>query len=623
MSDLGATYLGDNRCCFRVWAPNAQRVELHLFPDGAPDRSSHDQFIQMISQSKGYHEVTVNDVTPGARYMFRLDGDQEYPDPASRFQPEGVHEPSQVVEARFEWQDHLWTGLPLSKYIIYELHVGSFTGEGTFEAVIPHLDMLVELGVTAVEIMPVAQFPGSRNWGYDGAYPYAVQNSYGGPVGLKRLVDACHQAGLAVILDVVYNHMGPEGGYLGNFGPYFTERYQTGWGSAINYDGPHSDEVRHFFIQNALYWLTEFHFDALRLDAVHSIFDPLAQPFVQELAETVERQGLRLGRRTYLIAESALNNPRLIQPPERGGYGLDAQWNDDFHHAFEARLIGDRSRYSCAFGSLQDIVRACSEGYVYTGQYSALRQRRHGRPPELAEGYRFVIFLQNHDQVGNRPQGSRLHHMISLDEYKVAVSLMLLSPFTPLLFMGEEYGETAPFYYFVSFSDPALVKAVQEGRQQEMAELYGWEGELYDPQAESTLRASRLNHHLRREGEHRVLFDFYKELIRLRRELPALASLNLAATAATAWEREQALVLRRWRGEHEAYLICSFNREEVTLSLPLPSGRWRKRLDSALPAWLGQGQASPEVLESDGEVQFRLSPNSCSLWVRNHDVEGL
>ena len=370
-TDLGANYFGRG-CSFHVWAPRTQRLDLQLL---GPE--SHRR-IPMQPTERGYFQTSVAGLASGSLYLYCLDNGQQRPDPASRFQAEGVHGPSQIVDLHFDWQDQSWKGLPLEDYLIYELHVGTFTNEGTFDAAISQLDALRELGITAVELMPVAQFPGNRNWGYDGVYPYAVQNSYGGPLGLKRLVQACHERGLAAILDVVYNHLGPEGNYLGEFGYYFTDRYRTPWGDAINFDGPHSDEVRRFFIENALYWITEFHFDALRLDAVHAIFDHSARPFLAELSEAVHRRGEELQRLVYLIPESSLNDVRLIRPREQGGCGCDAQWNDDFHHSLHTLLTGERTGYYQDFGTIEHLVKSLREGYVYTGQYSQYRQRRHG-----------------------------------------------------------------------------------------------------------------------------------------------------------------------------------------------------------------------------------------------------
>jgi maltooligosyltrehalose trehalohydrolase len=368
---LGATYSGNGRCRFLVWAPLVSRVDLHVV-------SPADRTFPLEKDRQGYHRATLDDIGSGSLYFYRLDGERERPDPASRFQSQGIHGPSQVVDLYFPWEDRDWTGPPLEEYIIYELHVGTFTARGTFNALIPHLDELRDLGITAVELMPVAQFPGSRNWGYDGAYPFAVQDSYGGPEGLKSLVDACHRKGLAVVLDVVCNHLGPEGNHLGDFGPYFTERYKTLWGAALNFDGPYSDHVRRFFIENAVYWMSEFHIDALRLDALHAILDISARPFIEELAASFHEKARQLGRRAYLFGESSANDARLIRQPESGGYGLDAQWNDDFHHSLHTLLTGERAGYYRDFGKIRHLVKAFREGFVYSGQYSEYRRRSHG-----------------------------------------------------------------------------------------------------------------------------------------------------------------------------------------------------------------------------------------------------
>ncbi|WP_338833092.1 Malto-oligosyltrehalose trehalohydrolase [Moorella humiferrea] len=605
---LGATYLGQGRCRFRLWAPLAREVAVRIV---APTER-----VEFLNPGeRGYYEGEMEGVEPGSLYYYILDG-QKLPDPASRFQPQGVHGPSQVMAKEdFLWSDTGWRGPIMEELIFYELHVGTFTPEGTFEAVIPHLGTLTALGVTAVELMPVAQFPGSRNWGYDGVFPFAVQASYGGPDGLRRLVNACHGHGLAVFLDVVYNHLGPEGNYLARFGPYFTERYRTPWGPALNFDGPGSDEVRRFFIENALYWLIEFHIDGLRLDAVHAIMDNSAMPFLEELASAVKDAGERLGRRVYLIAESDLNDPRLIRPSSFGGYDLDAQWCDDFHHALHALLTGERNGYYRDFGSLGSMARALKTGYVYTGQYSAYRQRRHGRHPHLTRGDRLVVFVQNHDQVGNRARGERLSVLVPFARLKLAAAVVLLSPFIPLLFMGEEYAETAPFLYFTSHSDPQLAAAVREGRRQEFAD-HNWEGEVPDPQEEATFLDSRLNFNLRRQGRHGVLWEFYRQLIQLRRQLSPLAELNLENMEVIAYEQERVLFVRRWSDDSEVSLIFSFNDGSRDLTLPLPPGRWQKRLDAAEERWLGDGSPAPAMVVSPGEVQIAVSPWSCLLYER-------
>ncbi len=605
---LGATYLGNRRCRFLVWAPFADKVEVRLT---APD----ERVLSLERDGKGYHRTIVENVTPGSLYFYRLNGKTEHPDPASRFQPQGVHGPSQVVDSNFSWEDEGWTGPPLEDYIIYELHTGTFTTEGTFTAIIPHLDMLRELGVTALELMPVAQFPGNRNWGYDGVYPFAVQESYGGPEGLKQLVDTCHRQGMAVILDVVYNHLGPEGNYLADFGPYFTGRYQTPWGRALNFDGPDSDEVRRFFIENALYWIREFHVDALRLDALHSILDMSPFTFIEELAHSVHNEAKNLKRKVYVVGESAANDVRLIRDVTAGGYGLDAQWNDDFHHAVHVLLTGEKAGYYQDYGKFRQLVKAFKEGFVYSGQYSAYRRRRHGTSSEDIPARRFVVFTQNHDQVGNRAQGDRLSGLVSFEKLKLAAALYLLSPFVPLVFMGEEYGETTPFPYFISHSEPALIEAVRRGRREEFA-AFRWQGEIPDPQNEATFESACLNHRLRHESQHRTLFAYYQELIRLRREVPALRNPDKKAMKVTGDEKAKILWLHRWQPGSEAVIIYNCGEGESAVSLPVPEGRWQRRFDSAEAAWGGGGSSIPETLQSKGEITIKGKPASAVLFIK-------
>jgi len=609
---LGAIYLGGDRCQFRVWAPLLQKVEVHII-------SPRERIISLENEEFGYHSAIAEGVKPGDRYLYRLNGQKERPDSASRFQPEGVHGPSQVVDPHFPWEDENWFGLPLRDYVMYELHVGTFTAEGTLEAIIPHLDELRELGITAVELMPVAQFPGSRNWGYDGVFPFAVQNSYGGPEDLKHLVKACHRRGLAVVLDVVYNHLGPEGNYLWDFGPYFSDRYKTLWGSTINLDGPYSDAVRRFFIENALYWVTEFHIDALRIDAVHAIMDFSAHPFLEELASAVHDRAERLNRRIYLIAESALNDTRVIRSRELGGYGLDAQWNDDFHHALHTLLTGERRGYYQDFGQLRDLAKAFREGFVYSGEYSHYRRRRHGNSSRDVPAGRFVVCAQNHDQVGNRMRGERLSELVCLERMKLAAGVVLLSPFIPLLFMGEEYGETAPFPYFVSHSDADLVEAVRRGRREEFA-AFGWPDEPPDPQDEATFQKAQLNHGLRHEGHHRVLLEFHKELIRLRKSIQALACLSKDDMDVLGYEREKVLVIRRWSTGGEAVMVFHFDGLSATRCISLPEGRWKKCFDSVDERWQGPGSQVPPEIISDGEVALSLPPHAFVLFIKEREL---
>jgi maltooligosyltrehalose trehalohydrolase len=610
---LGAVYLGGGRCRFRVWASRRRKVELHL-------TAPRDRVVPMEPRPHGYFEVTLDGVEPGSRYLYRLDGEVERPDPASRSQPTTVHEPSQVVDPSFPWTDRHWRGLPLDRYVFYELHAGTFTPEGTFEAAIPHLGELAELGVTAVELMPVAQFPGRRGWGYDGVYPFAPQNSYGGPAGLKRLVDACHAHGLAVVLDVVYNHFGPEGGYLAEFGHYFTDRYKTPWGQAVNVDGAKSDEVRRFLTENALYWVHEFHLDALRLDAVHAIHDETAVPFLAELAQVIGRHAADLNRHVHLIAESDLNDPRVVRPPELGGLGLDAQWSDDFHHCVFTMVAGERSHYHRDFHEFDLLASAYERGYAYTGQFSATRERRHGVAPPDLPGRRFVICAQNHDQAGNRKFGERLAALAPFEGQKLAAAAVLLAPYLPLLFMGEEYGEEAPFQFFTDFSDPALAAAVREGRKREFA--HAGEDDPPDPQSEGTFLRSKLDRGLRQSGRHRVLWDFYRELLRVRRQTPALRFPDKDRMRVLPFPEHRTLAVTRWDGGDEVVTAMNFGEEPAAVRVPLPGGTWERLLDSAEERWLGPGPAAPAMLASKGDVVLALQPTSCAVYALRPESGG-
>jgi maltooligosyltrehalose trehalohydrolase len=598
---LGAHPTAGGRCRFGVWAPRAQRVQVHLV-----DLQRREP---LEPAGRGYHVGELDDVPPGSRYLFQLDGGPERPDPASRCQSDGVHGPSTVLEPTFPWTDAGWSGRPLDEYVIYELHVGTFTTEGTFGAATRHLDELRDLGVTAVELMPLAQFPGDRNWGYDGVFPFAVQWSYGGPAGLKGFVDACHRHGLAAILDVVYNHLGPEGNYLPEFGDYLSPSHSTPWGSALNFDGPGSDEVRHFFSSNALMWLEEFHFDALRLDAVHAMVDTSARPFLAELAEQVEECSRAQGRSMFLIAESDLNAPRLVRPRAAGGYALDGQWADDFHHALHALLTGERHGYYVDYGEPGQLVRAMRDGFVFQGQHSSYRRRRHGDSTAGLPGNAFVVYAQNHDQIGNRMQGDRLAATLSPRDLRLAAGVVLLSPFVPLLFMGEEYGETAPFPFFVSHGDPALLSAVREGRRREFARFH-WSGEPPAPGARATFLSARLNRALKERSPHRELLAFYKELLSLRRELPPLARPSREQSRVTSFEEQHALVLRRWEQEEEALVVIALGSTPVTIPVPAPGGHWRKRLDSSDTRWGGSGSIVPDSLSSEGRLELEIGPRA-------------
>jgi maltooligosyltrehalose trehalohydrolase len=544
--------------------------------------------LRMKKAGGGYWTAFARGLGAGARYKYAVNGRDERPDPASVFQPEGVHGPSEAVDhSAFSWSDAAWRGLPPEKMIIYELHPGTFTATGDFAGVGSRIPYLKGLGVNAVELMPVAQFPGSRNWGYDGVYPYAPQNTYGGPEGLKRLVDACHRAGLAVIMDVVYNHLGPEGNYLGAYGPYFTDRYRTPWGDAVNYDGQGSPAVREYFIGAALAWFRDYHIDALRLDAVHGIFDSGAKHFLAELSERTRDLSRLLGRRLSLIAESDLNDVRALDAAPRG-WGMDAQWSDDFHHALHALLTGERGGYYEDFGGFGQLAKAFSEGFVYDWAWSPHRGRRHGSSSAGLHTGKFVVCSQNHDQVGNRLLGERLSVLAGERRLRLAAGAVVLSPYIPMLFMGEEYAEKNPFLYFVSHGDPALVKAVREGRKREFA-AFGWKKEPPDPQGEGTFAASRLDWERAGRGRHAATLDLYKRLIALRRSEPSLGCARRKDVSVKT-EGKTISVFRR-RGRSSSAVVYNFGRSAVRPVLP--PGRWKPVLDSE-----GRPAAAPLSPES-------------------------
>ena len=614
--DLGARPVGSSIVHFRVWAPHVKQVSLDLLGSSQGHRGTS---VQMHPCERGYFEATVSGIQSGARYRYVLDGQKSRPDPASRFQPDGVHGPSAVIDPKaFRWSDDRWPGMPIERFILYELHVGTFTREGTFHAIIPLLDYLQnDVGITAIELMPVAQFPGSRNWGYDGAFPFAVQSSYGGPEGLQTFVNACHERGIAVVLDVVYNHLGPEGNYLGDFGPYFTDRYRTPWGCAINYDGPDSDEVRAYVINNARYWVTEFHVDALRLDATHSIFDSSACHILRELTEAVHAEAERLGRSIHVIAESDLNDIRVIAPIANGGYGLDGQWNDDFHHALHTVLTGERAGYYEDFGRLDLLSTALKDGFVYSGQRSCFRRRRHGsssisRPPS-----QFVVYAQNHDQVGNRAGGERLSALVPREALKAAAAAYLLAPNIPLLFMGEEYGETAPFQYFIDHGDPVLVEAVRKGRRAEFSS-FGWSGEVPDPQDSATFERSRVHPGPQTQSDRAQLLRWYHRLIALRKSVQALGSAQTGEHEHHVWieEPEQVLFLhRRALNSRAALVILSFNRAQTSVTLQKPLGTWELIVDSSDLEFGGSGSNIVPAIVVIGEQGQTISMPTCGVAV--------
>jgi maltooligosyltrehalose trehalohydrolase len=573
---------------FRVWAPHAQRLAVRL-ADGAEHA--------LEPEGDGTFAAHVAGVTTGADYQLVLDGDRALPDPTSRWQPHGVHGASRVVDpGAFPWSDAGWRGLSaIADYVIYELHVGTFTPAGTFDAVIPQLPRLRALGITAIELLPVAAFPGSRNWGYDGVHLYAPQHSYGGPEGLRRLVDAAHAHGIAVVLDVVYNHLGPEGNYLDAFGPYFTERYQTPWGRAVNYDGPDAAPVRRHVVENARHWIAEYHVDALRLDAIHGIFDGSPRHVLAELTEVVRADGEAMGRRVHLIAESDLNDARVVRPTREGGLGFDAQWADDLHHAVHATLTGERRGYYEAFGELTQLRGALADPFVRPARASLLPDAHDGsaRAADVPRD-RFVVCLQNHDQVGNRATGDRIATLVPFARQKLGAATVLLSGYVPLLFMGEEYGETHPFLYFVSHSDAALVEAVREGRRREFAD-FAWGGEVPDPQAVDSFTRSTLADEATRTPEQRAMQTLYGDLLALRAGERALrpGAATVQATDGDGWVR---WTLTPHEGGRVVCVVANFG--DSTRAVPLPDGAaWTGVLSTDAAAYGGSG---PDLPAPDG-----------------------
>lgn len=596
-----------SRCQFLVWAPFQDEISVHLV-------EPRDEVVAMTPLDNGYFTVEIDGVEAGARYFYRFADGEDRPDPASSFQPEGVDGPSEVIDPDgYTWADGDWRGVPRKRLVFYELHVGTYTQAGTYEALLEHLDEIADLGVTAIELMPLAQCSGERNWGYDGVFPFAPQHAYGRPEDVKRLVDACHARGMAVIHDVVFNHIGPEGNYLPYYGPYHSQRYSTPWGPALNYDGPDSDEVRRYFIESAMRWISDYHFDGFRLDAIQLISDKSAQPFMQVLTDEIHELGTDLGRHVHVTAESLMNDPRVINPRLLGGFGMDAEWNDDFHHALIAYLTGEKTGYYADFGSFSDVTTAYRSGFVYTGRKLSFRGALHGDIPRLYTGDRLIVFSQNHDRVGNRAQGDRLSTMMPFELQKVVAATVLLSPYLPMLFMGEEYGETSPFQFFVDFSDPTLIEAVRAGRKSEFA-MFEWQGEISDPQDPATFERSKLHHELARKSPHRELRAFYRELLRLRREHPVFDVLSMRDQDVVQYQAQRVLMVRRWSQTSQLCIVHAFGRGRQTVTLPLPEGRWRKVLDSASECWAGAGMLSPDEMHSDGEIALALEAMSCVVY---------
>ncbi len=599
---LGHTYLGDGNCRFRIWAPNAETLELMVV-------SKNNRREALQKNKDGYWYLETSGIFPGDRYFYVINNELERPDPVSHLQPDGVHGPSEIVDHTFDWNDQNWKGVPLEEYVIYEIHVGTFTPEGTFEAIIPRLDELKDLGITAIELMPVAQFPGDRNWGYDGVSFFAPQHSYGGPNGLKALVDACHQKGLALVLDVVYNHFGPEGNYLGDFCPYYTEKYNTPWGRSNNFDDAYNQDVRHFFYQNLVNWMANYHIDAFRLDAVHAIVDMSAYPFLKELAELVHAYSISDGRKYYVISESDLSDSRILRPGCECGFDHDAQWLDDIHHCIHTLLTGEKSGYYADYGKMEHLAKAIKESYVYSGQFSAHRKHRHGNSAEGLSGRHFIVSTQTHDQVGNRMLGERLTALVSQEALRLAIATVAVSPYIPMLFMGEEYAEPSPFLYFTSHGDPNLVQGVRQGRKDEF-KAFKWLGEPPDPQDEQTFLSSKLQWDKRLEGKHHLMWLFYKKLLSLRKTIPALSNLSKENLEVQFKEEERLMILKRWENQDRVLCLLNYNEHNLTTLVETGHALGQKLLDSYDTTWQHnsgflQQTTLPEEIHPNQEVQLK------------------
>ncbi len=596
-------------CLFRVWAPMADSVRLVLFPGHRTEK--------MEKQDFGYWEKSLDRIEPGTRYKYMIDNGGSYPDPASLSQPEGVHGPSELIRLDdFNWTDEDWENIPLSEMIIYELHTGTFSPGGNFEGISARLDYLKDLGINAIELMPVAQFSGSRNWGYDGVYPFAVHDTYGGATGLMKLVNDCHRKGLAVILDVVYNHFGPEGNYLSEFGPYFSENYSTPWGKPVNFDGPHSDPVRLFIIQNAIMWCRDFHIDGLRLDAVHAIYDFSATHILQELADNLKNLSQETGQAHYMIAESNLNDVRYISPAKKGGLGLDAQWSDDFHHAVHTLATDEKSGYYADFGQASQLSKAIKDVFVFDGQYSEFRKKIYGNSAEHNPGGQFVIFNQNHDQIGNRKFGERLISLTDFESAKLFAGTMCLTPNIPMLFMGEEYGERNPFLYFVSHLDQELNQQVRKGRENEFDSFYNDEKSAPDPASPETFENSKLSWQYQDNDEQLAMLEYYKELIHLRKNHPVMRitdkeNLNVQ-------EENRVFLLERWQGDKRIFACLNFTADDQLLTVPGEITEQLKMIiDSSSTRWKGPGGSSPEILTAHD--QFAV-PGKTIVVYSNHSI---
>ena len=548
---------------FRVFAYQKEKVSLLL-------QTKHGEKIIPMEQEEAHiYSTVVEGLGLDLLYKFRIENEGNYPDPYSNYQPQGVHGFSQIIDhASYSWNDKEWKGIDLDKLIIYELHTGTFSPEGTFRGVVNKLDYLLELGINAIELMPVTQTPGRWNWGYDGANLFSVNKNYGTPDDLKYLVDTCHQKGIGVILDVVYNHLGPEGNYLPVYGPYFTEKHKTAWGAAVNYDDNFSEYTRAMVLENIRFWLEEYHIDCLRLDAIHTIMDESSRHILQEMSSTAKEVSQKTGRKIFLIAETDENDVKVINPPEKGGYGIDAQWMDDFHHIIHSFLTGEKGGYYQDYGRLEGLEKAF-KNYLYTGEFSQFWQKNRGTDASQNPGYQFVVSLQNHDQVGNRARGGRISALVDFHFLKAAAGLIFLSPYIPLLFMGEEYAEKNPFLFFTDYEDSELQSAVSEGRRKEFKD-FNWD-EIPDPQNEQSFFNSKLTPRENWTKENQWIFNFYRDLINLRKKHPALMHLEKENTEARVNSEQKIVEVKRWNNDKKLRALINMGEEEIPLEVT--SGR--------------------------------------------------
>jgi maltooligosyltrehalose trehalohydrolase len=606
--NLGITFDSNNGLAqVKVWAPNTSSLKIEI-----PGKNL---VIPLKPEERGRWMLHSEKIAPGDRYRFILDDEKKYPDPVSLSQLDGVHGLSEAVDlSLYKWRDSSWNNHALAEYIIYEAHTGAFTPDGTLTAIIDKIPHLKSLGITAVEIMPVAQFPGSRNWGYDGVFPFAVQNSYGGYKALQQLVDACHQQNIAVILDVVYNHLGPEGNILGIYGPYFTDNYKTPWGHAINFDDSGCDGVRHFYIENALMWLRDFHIDALRLDAVHAIKDLGAKHFLTELADRVSELEKNRGRPYYLIAECDLNDPKYIQGKSECGYGMHAQWIDEFHHALRVTAGEKATGYYSDFTGIKDLAKSYNGAYVYDGLFSKYRNKTFGASASHLSAEKFIVFSQNHDQIGNRMKGERTSHLLNFEMQKLLAGAVLVSPYIPLLFMGEEWGGFSPFLYFVSHTDKDLIDAVRKGRKEEFKD-FQLEGETPDPQSEETFLASKVSWAEAGREPHLTMLEYYKALIDFRKKYRDLLTRQTGRFEVSCNDSEKVITLSYKK--REALLLCILNFSSSIQRLTGYTGEdtLYSLFNSSDPRWRGKHPLTVEQADSKPIV---LPPQSITIFANNH-----